>query len=208
MTDLGVGLISQPSEIFFWISSTKHEDDSLTMRIHLAISGSLVGLSLLTVTLIGVDRYLALKLIKLHLRYKELITTRRAICTAVVIWVSSISTFTGTLIILKQPLRAFKTITCPNIVACFIINTFVYQKLKFTGFACFTMSKFKIKRFFVKILACISELSTMLDSENPLKLSSLTCVRRELFSILFLLRHSSPNYYATYNKVNYNFRFC
>ena len=84
MTDLGVGLISQPSEIFFWISSTKHEDDSLTMRIHLAISGSLVGVSLLTVTLIGVDRYLALKLIKLHLRYKELITTRRAICTAVV----------------------------------------------------------------------------------------------------------------------------
>ena len=78
MTDLGVGLIGQPLWIIRELSP--NENDFLR-RLFLTVNLAFLGLSMLTVTLIGIDRYLA---VKLHLRYQGLITLQRTVCVVVI----------------------------------------------------------------------------------------------------------------------------
>ena len=128
LSDLGVGLITQPLWISSELSFVRPEYYRLFIKVPLfqMISGSLCGVSLLTVTLIGVDRYLA---VKLHLRYKEFITTQRTACAVVVIWVVSISAMAATFLISARFQQVFEIIVSPVIIACLFINISVYQKL-------------------------------------------------------------------------------
>ena len=88
VSDLGVGLICQP----FWIieemtSNTVHD---IVSWIYCLSADFFVEVSLVTLTAISVDRYLALKL---HLRYRELVTVKRVLIVLVTIWMVDILLF-------------------------------------------------------------------------------------------------------------------
>ena len=86
-------------------------------------SGSFSAISLLTITAIGVERYLALKL---HLRHQEVVTVRRVVYVLVLIWVCSI---VAAYSCLWYGAILFYKAASPVIVMCLLINIFVYQKL-------------------------------------------------------------------------------
>ena len=126
LSDLGVGLISQPSGVLLSIllSMNFHElADSWVSPVFQLFSGSLAAISLLTITAISVERYLALKL---HLRHQELVTIKRVVCVLLLIWICCIVAasswlWNGALLFFQA---AFSVI-----VVCLLINIFVYQKL-------------------------------------------------------------------------------
>ena len=124
LSDLGVGLISQPLAIFK-VSKLLGESKELTTLFG-CFSGSLASVSLLTVTAIGLDRYLALKL---YLRYKELVTIKRVVCVHVIIWVGSILAAVLRSFVWNYDLVFFVSSSTPIIAACLLINISVYQKL-------------------------------------------------------------------------------
>ena len=125
MTDLGVGLIGQPLWIIWQLSSTVN---GFLQRMIFTVNLAFLGVSLLTVTLIGVNRYLA---VKLHLRYQGLITKQRAVCVVVIIWVATFC-FAITVHVLNPNTEGsdfFRFTTFPVLLVCFFINVFVYRKL-------------------------------------------------------------------------------
>ncbi|KAJ7392466.1 hypothetical protein OS493_012131 [Desmophyllum pertusum] len=91
LSDLGVGLLVHPlffSQILAKVIRNKELFCGAGIAVEIA-ANALCIVSLLTVTAVSMDRYLALRL---HLRYKELITIKRAIFLLVGIWLFS-STF-------------------------------------------------------------------------------------------------------------------
>ncbi|KAJ7392464.1 hypothetical protein OS493_012129 [Desmophyllum pertusum] len=85
-------------------------------------ANALCIISLLTVTAVSLDRYLALRL---HLRYKELITINRAIIVIGIIWV--IGAFSGSLWLYKPEMVKFNVIMI--IVVCLMAATFSYVQI-------------------------------------------------------------------------------
>ena len=124
LSDLGVGLISQPLGVSVVLSTEFLKNSSVLVTIFQIFSGSVSAGSLLTVTAIGVDRYLALKL---HLRYKELVTVRRVVYVLVVIWVGCI--LAPVFSVWQGNIFLFYYAASPVIAAYLLINFFVYQKL-------------------------------------------------------------------------------
>ena len=101
LSDLGVGLIVHPL-FFTQILAKVIGDKPLFCEAGIAVeiaANALCIVSLLTVTAVSMDRYLALRL---HLRYRELITVKRAILLLVGVWLFS-STF-GSLWLWKHQL--------------------------------------------------------------------------------------------------------
>ena len=123
LSDLGVGLICQPSFVIRKLFPGTLESNGLLERV---FPSCFCSVSLFTVTLIGVDRYLA---VKLHLRYKELVTAKRAVYVSTAVWVgSTMVTFVFYLGSMSS-LQFFHFFDCPIIVTCFFTNIFVYRKL-------------------------------------------------------------------------------
>ena len=118
LSDLGVGLIGQPLAVLEQVGLLKES------QIFQIIAGSFAAVSLFTVTSIGVDRFLA---VKLHMRYNEIVTIKRSVFAVVVIWVGSISAIFG--IFLSRFSGAFEIAVCLTTLPCLFINIFVYQKL-------------------------------------------------------------------------------
>ena len=124
LSDLGVGLISQPLAIFK-LSKLFGKSKELTLIFQM-FSVSFASVSLLTVTAIGVDRYLALRL---HLRYQELpVTISRGVCVLVLMWVGCISFAASSCVWHRYVFRVYCAAS-PVIVACLLINMSVYRKL-------------------------------------------------------------------------------
>lgn len=86
LSDLTVGLIAQPSFVIHKIGELLHDYSMYcTTRILIESLGYITaGTSVLTMTGIGIERYLALHL---HLRYKEIVTTKRILIAVSFIWV-------------------------------------------------------------------------------------------------------------------------
>ena len=126
LSDLGVGLICQPSLIFRELSLAIIGENTVSEKILHICSASLCGVSLLTVTLIGVDRYLA---VKLHLRYKAFITPKKTTSICVAIWVVSLCTMTICFQALRKPFPTFQILTFPIMISCLFTSIYVYQKL-------------------------------------------------------------------------------
>ena len=125
MTDLGVGLIGQPLWIIQQLSRTEND---LLQKMFVTVNIAFLGLSMLTVTLIGIDRYLA---VKLHLRYQGLITRQRTVCVVVIMWVA---TFCFAITVqglgpTREAWDSFRFTVFPAMMVCFFINIFVYLKL-------------------------------------------------------------------------------
>ena len=90
MTDLFVGLISEPLVVVYWLSVVKEHWSICRYALTATfISTYTLGpVSLLTLTAIGVDRLLALLL---GLRYRQVVTFERTFLAVITFWVICIS---------------------------------------------------------------------------------------------------------------------
>ena len=85
LTDLGVGIVVQPLYIFVLFCVYSNSAPHCTVLAVYSIATSFLGgISLLYITLIGMDRYLA---IRLHLRYRQLVTEKRINIIQLSVWV-------------------------------------------------------------------------------------------------------------------------
>lgn len=126
ISDFCVGLIVQPMYITWRFNPHVFTNESLGKDILVSttafLSAILCSFSMFTVTALSVDRYLALRL---HLRYKELITVRRVCCflgllcvgssiiCTVTLWFPAYDEFTGSFIA----------------IGCFVLNAVLYLKI-------------------------------------------------------------------------------
>jgi len=126
LSDLCVGLIVQPMYIAWrlnqsgFINETWRND--ILFLVAVFLSGILCMFSLLTVTVLSADRYLALRL---HLRYNEFITERRMCCFLGLLSVGSVAICSVTLFFqaYDEFLGSFTAI------ACFVVNAVLYLKI-------------------------------------------------------------------------------
>ena len=87
-SDVGVGLVVQPTYSSFLVSWSKLNDPSCNAYRWLTICGYLFSLaSFLGVVAVSVERFLA---VHLHLRYQELVTHQRIVAVMISIWVFSV----------------------------------------------------------------------------------------------------------------------
>ena len=89
LTDVGVGLVAQPQFVAFLITKvTQSLSTSCLCLQSFGFSGLLLCCaSLLTMTAISLDRYIALFF---HLKYHQIVTTRRVCVVLVIIWLSAV----------------------------------------------------------------------------------------------------------------------
>ena len=124
LTDVGVGLVVQPQFATFLITKIK---ESLGISCFFFKSSALTGytlssVSLWTMTAISLDRYIALFF---HLKYHEIVTTRRVCGALAIIWL--FSGFYASTWFWNKILHASITITC--IFACFVVIPVAYIKI-------------------------------------------------------------------------------
>ena len=87
VTDVGVGLIVQPSYTSLLIKWLQNRDDCNFRGSFVMISSTFCLASFAGVVAVSVDRFLA---IHLHLRYQELVTHRRVVGVVISIWLLSV----------------------------------------------------------------------------------------------------------------------
>ena len=126
-TDLCVGLIAEPLHVTYWMSLVNGYWNicRYVFVAPLITSYILCGVSLFTITAISVDRLLALLL---GLRYRQVVTLKRAYVIIVTIWVIS------ALFLAKgfwNPLITFWYVIMA-IPLCLTISIFSYTKIFFT----------------------------------------------------------------------------
>ena len=121
LSDLGVGLICQPLGILISLNLVEHE--KTWASVFQMFTASLSAISLLTITAISMERYMALKF---PLRYQELVTIKRVVCALVSIWASSIAAASA---FMWDDTALFYKMAFPVILVCLVINIFIYQNL-------------------------------------------------------------------------------
>lgn len=124
LSDLGVGLIVPPLFFVQMLGKvTRNKAVFCGAGITVEITANaLCIISLLTVTAVSLDRYLALQL---HLRYNELVTIKRVVIVIGIIWV--IGAFIGSLWLYKPEMVKIKVMT--TIVICLLTATFSYFQI-------------------------------------------------------------------------------
>ena len=128
--DFGVGITVQPLYIIYQsFYLTNHLQAWLaTMEVFNAISNLVCGVSFLTTTAVSIDRYLALHF---HLRYRELVTTRRTFPLLGSLWV--IAVLVASTLLWKPSFTFFAALLV--IATCLFITIVVYVKI-------FTIARF------------------------------------------------------------------
>lgn len=122
--DLCVGITVQPFYIIYqsFYLTNRLQTWRATMEVFNIISNLICGVSFLTTTAISIDRYLA---IHLHLRYRELVTMRRAIAVLVALWI--ISAFVASTLIWNSNITFFAVASV--IAVCLFVTFGVYVKI-------------------------------------------------------------------------------
>ena len=117
--DFLVGLIGQPVYITHHLTESRF---IMTLHAVKQISFSLCGVSLLTMTVLTVDRFLALHY---HMRYSTLVTESRIKYTLTIIWL--ISFFAAGLYFLKERVHSF--LSGAVTIICLLTCTFCYLRI-------------------------------------------------------------------------------
>ena len=121
VSDLGVGLLTQPSYIAVMVNPTYFTNTLFSMFAPLFASASFFS-----VVAISVDRFLA---VHLHLRYQELVTRKRVVAVVISIWVfSAFLTSIGFWI-------SFDATLLVDLITqsvCYIITGIIYCRIYFT----------------------------------------------------------------------------
>ena len=125
VTDLGVGLIAQPLRVTYLMSPEHSKFCYYIWVLYNTLGLSLCGVSLLTMTVISIDRLLALML---GLRYKHVVTLRRVWIVIVSLWLSIITI----VIIIFYNFWISDFVICTIVLLCIIISTCSYTKIYFT----------------------------------------------------------------------------
>jgi len=124
-TDLGVGLILQP--LYAALLSTvvnEHSNVCRIVAVAVSITGSILCIvSLLTLTSISVDRLLALLL---GLRYRQVVTLRRAYGTVIAFWAVSIVSST-TWLFLDSSIGSWCAASVVSL--CLVTSTYSYTRI-------------------------------------------------------------------------------
>jgi len=124
LTDLTVGLIQQPLYVIYKATEVNKmfRVSCIAGLMTNMLTGVLPGMSFLIVTLVTLDRYLALSL---HLRYKAIVTRSlivKVVCVSLVLFLTAVSFYPW-----KPKVSLFIAITA--IPTCLIISTICYFKI-------------------------------------------------------------------------------
>ncbi|XP_020603939.1 melanocyte-stimulating hormone receptor-like [Orbicella faveolata] len=125
ITDLCVGLIAQPLYASFLLSQKHSKHCYYVAVLSNTIAAISCGVSLLTLTVISVDRLLVLLL---NLRYRQVVTLRRVKLLVVSFWLSS---FAFAIILYLYHDIAIR-IMYINMLLCIVTFTFCYIKIHLT----------------------------------------------------------------------------
>ena len=124
LSDLGVGIAAQPMFVVFLVAKVKGSSGILCPVYALLSSvGSMLNcLSLLTMTAISLDGYITLYF---HLRYRDIVTTKRVFSVLVVIW--PFAGFYGFLLLQNLMIQTYLVIVINSM--CFIVCTLSYRMI-------------------------------------------------------------------------------
>ena len=128
ITDLRVGIIAEPLALTYWTSVVNEDRIFATTQYHAAkhfLATVLCSVSLLTLTAISLDRLLALLL---GLRYRQVVTLKKACLTVIGFWILSIvgaSTYFWNLHITRWYLHI-------ALALCLVTTIFANTKIFFT----------------------------------------------------------------------------
>ena len=126
LSDFTVGLIAQPSFVAHKIGEIQRNlDIYCATRMITETSGYITsGVSILTLTAISVERYLA---VYLHLRYKEIVTNFRTLVTVGVLW-SVLVIIAGSRFLIKDG-RKLNAIMVPVLFSSLIVTVWAYSRI-------------------------------------------------------------------------------
>lgn len=120
LSDFGVGLIVQPLYVICLILEIITKNYLFALwTAYRATQAVFVSATVLTLTAVSVDRFLALYL---HLRYPAVVTGKRTLIVLLVIWITSVA-YALTLVTHMNLHRAFCIIV---VSSCLIVNSLVY----------------------------------------------------------------------------------
>ena len=125
VTDLGVGLIAQPLRITYLMSPEQSKFCYYAWVLYNTLGLIFVEVSLLTLTVISIDRLLVLML---GLQYRHVITLRRVRVVTVSLWLSIIAI----VIIIFFVFSTSDFVVCAILLLCITISTSSYTKIYFT----------------------------------------------------------------------------
>ena len=120
MSDFGVGLIVQPTFLaLLVIEFTTEEYVINAWTAFRSIQAILVSATILTLTSVSVDRFIALTF---HLKYQAIVTIKRASGILCLIWIASITY--GLTLVSSELLH--NTLSIVVFSSCLVVNSFVY----------------------------------------------------------------------------------
>ena len=125
MTDMGVGMIAEPTAVVALVSTYKDEIKNICVYASYArfcLSYTLCMVSLLTSTSINVDRLLALSL---RLRYRQVVSLRRVYLSITIFWVLSI-VFTALSFVSNTVASLYASIVLSS---CVLVSILSYTKI-------------------------------------------------------------------------------
>ncbi len=124
VSDFGVGLLVHPFYISLLVKWLQHYNPSCTTyKAFLVVRSCFAIASFLGVTVISVDRFLA---VQLHLRYQELVTHKRVVAVVISIWV--ISAFVSSATLWARPVNKSIIISTGG-VFFLLLTTVVYSRI-------------------------------------------------------------------------------
>lgn len=126
LSDFTVGLVAQPSFVAHKIGEIQHNlNVYCATRIITETSGYITcGVSILTLTAISIERYLA---VYLHLRYNEIVTNFRALVTVGALW-STLGLVAGSRFLIKDG-KKFNAITVPILFSSLVVTVWAYSRI-------------------------------------------------------------------------------
>ena len=126
LSDFIVGLVAQPSFVAHKIGEVQHNFKMYCVtRIVTETSGYIAcGVSILTLTAISIERYLA---VHLHLRYNEIVTNFRALVTVGFLW-SILGLTAGSRFFVRDG-KNFNAITVPILFSSLIVTVWAYSRI-------------------------------------------------------------------------------
>ena len=126
LSDLGVGLVCQPARVVMLLRppTANINIDLVSTRILVVLTYFFTEISFLTLTAISVDRYLALRL---HLRYRELVTVKRILMALVIIWTVNVLVYVLPWTIVKN-VSIFRFVLSLDLL-CTVVMIWCYFKI-------------------------------------------------------------------------------
>ena len=125
VTDLGVGLVAQPLRVIYLMSTEQSKFCYYVWALYNTLGLIFCGVSSLSLTVISIDRLLALML---GLRYRHVVTLKRVRVVVISLWLSIVAI----VIIIFYVFYVFYFVVWTILLLCIIISTCSYTKIYFT----------------------------------------------------------------------------